>query len=145
MTEVEELNREFTRSCEQRNQTGQLSEPLRLNTEIVGEFPDGPRVHVTANRNIIVTQIDYLDERDVKIASEKTHQGGMAFDVPLDYQQFVKIHNMKSSSGNEAIPIGFRLHVLDGDKVVEKRIPAALQPSFKPINNAPTFFFKLFG
>lgn len=122
---------------------GQSREPLRLSTEFVGEYPDGPRLRLRANRNIILSQIDYLDERDVKIASETTELGGMAFDVPLDYQQFLKIHNMKRSSGREAIPIGFRLHVLDGDKALTERIPAALQPSYKP--NTLTYFFKLLG
>ncbi|MGD0923109.1 MAG: hypothetical protein ABSA70_15305 [Terriglobia bacterium] len=41
--------------------------------------------------------------------------------------------------------IGFRLHMVDGDQIAKQKIPAAIQSSFKPINNTPTAFFKLLG
>jgi hypothetical protein len=141
-----ELRNTESRS-EQRLQelAAQVKGPLTVNTEFVGEYPDGPRLRVTANRNIIVTQLDYLDERDVRIGSERMEVGGMDFEIPIQYPELVKINNMKPRTGYETIPIGFRLHMVDGDQIAKQRIPAAIQPSYKPINNTTTAFFKLLG
>jgi hypothetical protein len=144
---LEEELRATERRSEQRLQelAAKTKEPLMVNTEFVGEYPDGPRLRLTVNRNIIVTQIDYLDERDVRIVSETMHAGGMDFEIPIQHPNLVKINNMKPRSGQETIPMGFRLHIVDGDHLIKHKIPAALQPSFKSINNASTAFFKLLG
>ena len=122
------------------------AEPLRLTPELEGEYPDGPRLRVAANRHIRLTQIDYLDERDVKVASERIDAQGQDCQVDINYQELVKISNMKPrNSSLETIHMAFRLHVVDGDKHIREKIPVALQPSFKPINNTSTFFFKVLG
>lgn len=121
------------------------NQPLNLNLEFRGEYPDGPCLWVTSNRNIIATQLDYLDDRDVRVASERFEIGGQDFDIPIRYHELVNISNMKPRTGYESIPVAFRLHILDGDHPTKQTIPAALQPSIKPISGIRTAFFKLLG
>jgi hypothetical protein len=120
-------------------------QPLNLRLEFRGEHPEGPSLWVTSSRNIIATQLDYLDDRDVRVASERLETGGQDFDIPIRHHELVKISSMKPRTGYETIPVAFRLHILDGDHPFKQTIPAALQPSIKPVNGIPTAFFKLLG
>jgi hypothetical protein len=124
---------------------GPAPEPLKFHVEVVGEFPDGPMLRVTANRNVTATRLDYLDERDARLASETLDTGGMDFMVPLNNRELTNISHMKPHKYGESIPIGFRLFLIDGSQTIERTLPAALVPSFKPINGAPTAFFKVLG
>lgn len=142
----EELRATESRSEERLSElAAQAKQPLRINAEFRGEYPDGPHLWVTANRNIIVTQLDYLDERDVRIASERMEIGGQDFDIPVRHPELVKISNMKPRTGYETIPIAFRVHIVDGDQMLTQRIPAALEPALKTVDGNRTAFFKLLG
>jgi hypothetical protein len=120
-------------------------QPLNLNAEFRGEYPDGPYLWVTSNRNIIATQLDYLDDRDVRVASKRFELEGQDFDIPIQHNELMSISNMKPQTDNGSISVAFRLHIVDGSRAVKHTIPAALQPSFKTINGVHTGFFKLIG
>jgi hypothetical protein len=125
--------------------TGPAPEPLTFHVEVVGEFPDGPMLRVTANRNVTATRLDYLDERDARLASETLDSGGMDFMIALNHGELTNISNMKPHRFGGSIPIGFRILLTDGSRTVERKLPAALVPSFKPINGATTAFLKVLG
>jgi hypothetical protein len=148
--ELEGLEEEL-RSTESRSEqrlselAAQVKEPLRVDAEFVGEDPDHLRLQVTTNRHIVVTQLDYLDERDVRIASETMQLGGQNIEIPIQQTELVKIFNLKPRSGHEAIPMGFRLHILEGTSRLKQKIPAALEQTYKMIDSALTVFFKVLG
>lgn len=125
--------------------TQAVHEPVKFEVEVVGEYPDGPGLHVTANRNVTATRLDYLDERDARLASEKLSIAGMDFTVLLDHAKLTTISNMKPHKYGESIPIGFRLALMDGPETIERKLPAALVPSFKPIGGVTTGFLKVLG
>ena len=121
-------------------------DPLRLTTQVQGEYPDGPRLWVAASRNISITRLDYLDERDAKIESEKMEAFGQDFYLDINYQALTRINQLKSKRNSyETVPMAFRLHIVDGSKHMMERVPVVLQPATKPINGPPTFFLRLLG
>jgi hypothetical protein len=120
-------------------------QPLKLDTEFTGEYPDGPYLRVKANRGITAVRLDYLDERDVQVASDQIQIEGQDFLIPIDYPKLVRINNLKPRSGNETIPMGFRIHIADGESTQERKIPVALEQTFKVIKGTMTFVLKLLG
>ncbi|MGI9102514.1 MAG: hypothetical protein ACR2IF_08725 [Terriglobales bacterium] len=122
----------------------QPKESIRLTTELTGEYPDGPRLHVRANREITVTQLDYLDERDVRIASDTLDRFGLDIVVDLDYDKLKQVASVTQPRGM-AYPIAFRLHILDSGRFVTERIPAVLQNHTKAIGGSLTMVLKLIG
>jgi hypothetical protein len=68
-----------------------------------------------------------------------------AVDVPVDHPKLIQIHNLKPRTGYAAIPMQFRLHVVIDGREEGRTIPVLLQPSFKDINHASTYFMKVIG
>ncbi len=118
---------------------------FKLEHQVVGEYPDGPNLRLRGNRHFELRQVDYLDENGVRVATEVKSYAGYSFDVPVDHANLVKILNLKPRSGNEAIPMQFRLRLVVDGREETRTVPALMQPSFKPINDATTYFVKLIG
>lgn len=118
----------------------------------IGEFPDGPRLRLTASRKFSLIRLDYLDENGARVASDsntpeysKLVEGkGEMLEAPVDHAKLIQIHNLKPRTRSEAIPMQFRLHLMIDDSLEEtKTVPALLQPSFKTIGGATTYFMKM--
>ena len=131
-------------STSQREAISQTA-PLRIRAQFEREYPDNPQLWLTANRIITLSEIEYLDERDVKIASQRIDVRGQDLHIELSHEELLNISKIKPGTGLEPVPVSFRLHfACDGEWKTEK-IPALLVPSYKTINNSSTFFLKLVG
>ena len=69
----------------------------QLKSEFLGEYPDGPILWITADREIMLTQLDYLDLHEAKIDSDKTELSGQDFRLPIDHAKLVRINNLMHS------------------------------------------------
>lgn len=118
--------------------------PFKLQHAFEGEFPDGPRLWLTSTREIKLRQIEYLDENGARVSSEPLSAEGQDVRIPIDHAKLVKIHNLKPRAGG-TIPMQFRLHFEVDDRDEKFTIPAIIEPSFKQISNATTYFMKLMG
>ncbi len=45
-------------------------EPFKLQFVAIGEFPDGPKLRLTANKKFRLLGFDYLDENGARVASD---------------------------------------------------------------------------
>jgi hypothetical protein len=132
-----------------------LSQPLKIQHVVVGEFPDGPVLRLTANRRFSLTQLDYLDQNGARVSSDDLSSNprsskpvdgkGQIIETPIDHAKLVQIHNLKPRSGYEAFPMQFRLHVTTDGGEETRTIPALLKSAFKQINNQTTQYMTLIG
>ena len=120
------------------------TEPLLLETEFSGEFPGEIFMHISANRVVRVSQIDFLDEGDLRLSTEKVELEGTSLKIPLKYTDLQEVFKIRQA-GDKVVPIHFRLHITDGGKRRSEIVIAGLQPSFKMIQSATTFFLKVLG
>jgi hypothetical protein len=131
------------------------SEPLRFQHVFVGEFPDGPTLRLTANRQFKLTQLDYLDDNGARVSSDNLSAAppasklvsgkGQMLEIQIDHAKLIQIHNLKPRTGYAAIPMQFRLHLKTDDTEETRTIPGLLQPAFKLIENSQTYFMKVIG
>jgi hypothetical protein len=131
-----------------------FGESFKLQHVFVGEFPEGPTLRLTANRQFKVTQMDYLDENGARIssdslpaelqASKHAKEKGEQLELHVDHAKLVQIHNLKPRS-HGAIPIQFRLHLTIDEHDEARTIPALLEPSFKTIQGTSTYFMRVIG
>lgn len=121
----------------------------------VEQFPEGPRLRLTATRRFAVTQVEYLDENGSRVSWENLSSSlnvsqlvdgkGHQLEVPIDHAKLVQIPNLKPRTGTAAIPIQLRLHLtLDSSEEVSI-IPTLLQPGFKNIGGTTTYFMDVIG
>lgn len=130
-------------------------EPLKLQHVFVGQFPDGPTLRLTANKEFILTQLDYVDENGVRISSagafgsstgsQPVEGKGFQLEIHIDRARLMQIHNLKPRRDNAAIPMQFRLHLTIDGHAEERNISALLRPEFKVIGDTRTFFMNLVG
>jgi len=131
------------------------SESLKLQHVVVGQFPEGPTLRLTANRQFKLTQMDYLDESGARVASDNLSTAsvssrlvegkGQMLEMLIDHAKLIQIHNLKPRSGHSAIPVQFRLHLATDAGEEIRTIPALLQPSFKQINGTTTYYMDVVG
>lgn len=57
----------------------------QIKTEFLGEYPNGPTLWLTADREISLTQLDYLDLHEAKVDSDKLEREGQDFRIPVDH------------------------------------------------------------
>lgn len=128
-------------------------EPFYLQHVVVGEFPEGPTLRLTANMKFSLTGLDYLSEHGARVSSQSdllahshiAEGKGQMVEAPIDHAKLIQVHNLKPRSGSEAIPMQLRLHLRVGSREETKTMPVLLQPSFKQINGTTTYFMKLLG
>ena len=142
-----------TQPVEATNQSSR-SEPFKMQHVFVGQFPDGPKLRLTATRQFTVTQMDYLDENGARVASDNLSKSnvsrmvsgkGQMLEVPVDHAKLIQIHNLKPRTGTSSIPMQFRLQLELGGSKETRTIPALLNPGFKNINNTTTYFMDVIG
>ncbi len=130
------------------------AEPFKMQHVFIGQFPDGPKLRLTATRRFAVSQVECLDESGARVSSEAlslinasrlTNGKGQQLEIPIDHAKLIQIHNLKPRTGSAAIPMQFRLHLaLDGSEEI-RTIPTLLQPGFKNIGNTSTYFMDIIG
>lgn len=118
----------------------------------VGEYPDGPKLRLTANEPFELLSLDYLEENGARVSSSESHppivsrpvEGkGYGLEAKVEHPKLVQIHNLKPRSGSDSIPMQFKLRLLIEGEEETRTIPAILQPSFAQIGGVTTYIMKL--
>jgi hypothetical protein len=69
-------------------------------SQILGEYPDGLTLRVTSDREVELTELEYLDATEAKpVESNTLHEHGKDFRIPIDYSKLVKINNLMRADG----------------------------------------------
>lgn len=151
--QVEEMNRKFIRDQKEKwklrtsSPTGGSRDEFRnpqIKSEFLGEYPDGPILWITADREIMLTQLDYLDLHEAKIDSDKAELSGQDFRLPIDHTKLVRINNLMHSGGRP-FRMKFRVEMSASGRSISHVIPAIIQPAMKPIQGTMTVFMRIVG
>jgi hypothetical protein len=95
--------------------SSQVREPFQVKVEVEKQFPEGPTLRIVGNRDFKLNQIDYLDERDVRLFSKPLDLVGHDLEVPIDSRELTRVWNRTRQSYH----IKFRLNMLvDGRPVL---------------------------
>ncbi|MBZ5600552.1 MAG: DUF4062 domain-containing protein [Acidobacteriia bacterium] len=116
----------------------------QIKAEFIGEYPNGPILWITADRDIVLTQLDYLDMHEAKIDSDRLERSGQDFQVPIDHAKLVKINNLMQAAGRP-FRMKFRAEITFNGRAISHVIPVIVEPSTKLIEGAITFFLKIVG
>jgi len=151
--QVEEMNREFIRDQKEKwklrtsSATAMSSPEFRnpqIRSEFLGEYPDGPTLWITSDREIMLTQLDYLDLHEAKVDSDKTELSGQEFRLPIDHAKLVRISNLMHAGGRP-FRMKFRVEVTTSGRSISHVIPAIIEPAMKPIQGTMTGFMRIVG
>jgi hypothetical protein len=93
----------------------------------------------------MLTGIDYLDENSARISSEPLSLQGQRFRIPIDHAKLIQIHNLKPRTSPAGIAMQLRVHFDVDDRDETFTIPTIMEPGFKQIGNATTYFMRLIG
>jgi pyrimidine deaminase RibD-like protein len=151
--QVEEMNREFIRDQKEKwklrtsSATAMPTEEFRnpqIRSEFLGEYPDGPTLWITSDREIMLTQLDYLDLHEAKVDSDKTELSGQDFRLPIDHAKLVRMSNLMRAGGHP-FRMKFRVEVTTTGRSISHVIPAIIEPAMKPIQGTMTGFMRIVG
>jgi hypothetical protein len=121
--------------------SSQVHEPLRVKVEIEKQFPEGPALRVVGNRDFKLDQIDYLDDRDVRLFSKSLDLIGHDLEVPIDSRELTKVWNRTRQSYH----VKFRLNMLVDGRPILHVHPAFVEQQAKHVNGTLTFYMHLLG
>ncbi len=151
--QVEEMNREFIRDQKAKwklRTSSAISRPHdeftnpQIKSEFLGEYPDGPILWITADREIMLTQLDYLDLHEAKVDSDKTELTGQDFRLPTNHAKLVRMNNLMHAQGRP-FRMKFRVDVTINGRTISHVIPAIIEPAMKPIRGTMTVFMRIVG
>lgn len=151
--QVEEMNREFIRDQKEkwRLRTSSAKAGARdefknpqIRSEFLGEYPDGPTLWITADREIMLTQLDYLDSYEAKVDSDKAELSGQDFRLPIDHAKLVRMNSLIQRAGRP-FRMKFRVEVTASGRSMSHIIPAIIEPATKPIRGTMTVFMRILG
>jgi pyrimidine deaminase RibD-like protein len=151
--QVEELNRDFIRDQKEKRKlrtsstTAMPSHEFRnpqIRSEFLGEYPDGPTLWVTSDREIMLTQLDYLDLHEAKVDGDKIELSGQDFRLPIDQAKLVKISNLVRAGGDR-FRMKFRVEVTTSGRSISHVIPAIIEPAMKLIQGTMTGYMRIVG
>ncbi len=151
--QVEEMNREFIRDQKEKWKlrtsfaTGGSRDEFRspqIKSEFLGEYPDGPTLWITADREIMLTQLDYLDLHEARIDSDKAELAGQDFRLPIDHAKLVRMNNLMHAGGRP-FRMKFRVELIVRERGMTHVIPAIIEPAVKLIGGAMTVFMRIVG
>jgi pyrimidine deaminase RibD-like protein len=151
--QVEELNRDFIRDQKEKwklrtsSTTAMPTHEFRnpqIRSEFLGEYPDGPTLWVTSDREITLTQLDYLDLHEAKVDGDKIELSGQDFRLPIDHAKLVRISNLVRADGRP-FRMKFRVEVTTSGRSISHVIPAIIEPAMKPIQGTMTGFMRIVG
>ena len=151
--QVEEMNREFIRDQKEKwklrtsSAVGLSRDEFRnpqIKSEFLGEYPDGPTLWITADREIMLTQLDYLDLHEAKVDSDKIGLSGQDFRLPIDHAKLVRINNLMHAGGRP-FRMKFRVELTGSGRSISHMIPAIVEPAMKTIQGTMTVFMRIVG
>ena len=151
--QVEELNRDFIRDQKEKwklrtsSTTAMPTHEFRnpqIRSEFLGEYPDGPTLWVTSDREITLTQLDYLDLHEAKVDGDKIELSGQDFRLPIDHAKLVRISNLVRAGGSP-FRMKFRVEVTTSGRSISHVIPAIIEPAMKTIQGTMTGFMRIVG
>lgn len=150
--QVEEMNRAFIRDQKEkwRSRTSTTSvsrdefKNPQIKSEFLGEYPDGPTLWITSDREIMLTQLDYLDLHEAKVDSDKAELSGQDFRLPIDHAKLVRINNLMHAGGRP-FRMKFRVEITAEGRSISHVIPAIIEPAMKPIQGTMTGFMRIVG
>lgn len=151
--QVEEMNREFIRDQKEKwklrtsSAVGLSRDEFRnpqIKSEFLGEYPDGPTLWITADREITLTQLDYLDLHEAKVDSDKIGLSGQDFRLPIDHAKLVRINNLMHAGGRP-FRMKFRVELTGSGRSISHMIPAIVEPAMKTIQGTMTVFMRIVG
>jgi uncharacterized protein DUF4062 len=117
----------------------------QIKAEFLGEYPDdGPTLWLTADREISLSQLDYLDLHEAKVHSDKLELEGQDFRIPVDHAKLVKVNNLMRSNGRP-FRMKFRAEITCNGRAITHVIPVIVEPSMKLIKGTMTWFMKIVG
>lgn len=123
---------------------GHPSNP-QIKSQFLGEYPDGPILWVTVDREVALTKLEYLDAGDAKLVEgDDVDLVGQDFRLRLDYSKLIRISNL-IRSGDGLFRMKFRVDLTHNGASIAHVVPVVIEPSFKPINGTPTRFLRIAG
>lgn len=151
--QVEEMNREFIRDQKEKwklrtspavNAARNEFRYPQIKSEFLGEYPDGPTLWITSDREIVLSQLDYLDFYEARVGSDCTELSGQDFRLPIDHAKLVRMNNLMHAEGRP-FQMKFRVEVSASGQVISHMIPAIVEPAMKPIQGTMTVFMRIIG
>jgi len=121
--------------------SSQVRGPFQVKVEVEKQFPDGPTLRVIGNQDFKLTQIDYLDEHNVKLFSEPVGIAGQNVEVPVNSGELTKVWNRTRQSYH----IKFRLNLLVDGKPVLYIHPAFVEQQAKHVTGTLTYYMHVLG
>ena len=117
----------------------------QIKAEFLGEYPDdGPTLWLTADREISVSQLDYLDLHEAKVDSDELELAGQDFRIPVDHAKLVKVNNLMRSNGRP-FRMKFRVEITYNGRAMAHVIPVIVEPAMKSIKGTMTYFMRIIG
>ena len=144
------MNREFIRDQKEKwklrtsSAVGLSRDEFRnpqIKSEFLGEYPDGPILWITADREIELTQLDYLDLHEAKIDSDKAELRGQDFRLPIDHAKLVRMNNLMHAG--RPFRMKFRVELTASGRSSSHMIPAIIEPAMKTIQGTKTVFMRI--
>jgi len=115
--------------------------PFQVKVEVEKQFPEGPTLRVVASQDFTLTQIDYLDEHNVKLFSESVDLTGHNLEVAINSRELTKVWNKTRQSYH----VRFRLNMLVDGKPVLHVHPALVEQQAKHVGDTLTYYMHLLG
>jgi hypothetical protein len=116
----------------------------QIKAEFLGEYPEGPILWLTVDREISLSQLDYLDLHEARVDSDKLEIGGQDFRIPINHAKLVKLNNLMRANG-QPFRMKFRVEITVNGRSLSHVIPVIVEPAMKPINGAMTMFMRIVG
>src|SRR5258708_3128957 len=117
----------------------------QIKAEFLGEYPDdGPTLWLTADREISLNQLDYLDLHEARVDSDRLELEGQDFRIPIDHANLVNVNNLMRSNG-KPFRMKFRVEITYNGRAIAHVIPVIVEPTLKPIKGAMTYFMRIIG
>ena len=121
--------------------SSQVREPFEVKVEVEKQFPEGPTLRVVGNRDFKLNQIDYLDEREVRLFSKRLDLVGHDLEVPIDSRELTTVWNRTRQSYH----VKFRLNMIVDDRPILHVHPAFVEQQAKHVNGTLTFYMHVLG
>jgi hypothetical protein len=116
---------------------------FRPHAEVHGEPPEPQFLVLTADRDFELTRLDYIADTGAMVTFEDVQKSGVRIEMPINSAKVMQVWNLRPRQGSLPVPFQFRCHLsLDGFET-ESFVEALIQPTWKSVGNAQTFFCKV--
>ena len=116
---------------------------FRPRAEVHGEPPERQFLVLTADRDFRLTRLDYIADTGALVTFEDVQKSGDKIETPINSAKVIQVWNLVPRQGSLPIQFQFRCHLsLDGFET-ESLVEALIQPTWKSVGSAQTFFCKV--